>query len=412
MVLMAQTKRIQSQDRVWQIDLIKTIAMVFIIVDHSFSSGTLLKNGSPFWERIAIPLFMIVMGFNAVKYFEKQDFTANAQANGPTLAKLYSKSYFISRIRRYVIPYVILFLLGGFIRLYVNIQNIETTVYGWSDSPNWIFIGYTPFYGPGIWFIPVLMQSILILPLCYYCFNRRPKLTVFGMFILEFLLQLFVYFANGAYSTNYIALQVIREGFLFRISGIGIGMWIARNPGLFKKKNMFILVLAIPSVLYLYANTFIPDFKVVLNIPWVNGDYNMFSYPWAALWVLIALTALPNNVSDRIKGIFKETGSSTYHILLFQMFYFSFWYHFRLSIYTIWDSQPWNYVWYFPLNLAVTFAFGILLYQWDCFFYKNVGSYRSFASLYKILLVLGITFFCVREIVQYWLFVKYPVVFP
>ena len=45
----------------WQVDLLKVFAMVLVIMDHSIPHSDLYELASPFWQRIAIPLFLIIL---------------------------------------------------------------------------------------------------------------------------------------------------------------------------------------------------------------------------------------------------------------------------------------------------------------------------------------------------------------
>jgi len=43
-------------DRFWQIDFLKVLAMLLVLMDHSTTHAELRTIGSPLWERIAIPI--------------------------------------------------------------------------------------------------------------------------------------------------------------------------------------------------------------------------------------------------------------------------------------------------------------------------------------------------------------------
>jgi len=60
-----------------------------------------------------------------------------------------------------------------------------------------LFIGILPFWGPGNWFLPVIFQSILIMPLLYKGFTKKPILTLVLTFIVEIAMQITIFFFIG-----------------------------------------------------------------------------------------------------------------------------------------------------------------------------------------------------------------------
>ncbi|MFX1415825.1 MAG: acyltransferase family protein, partial [Promethearchaeota archaeon] len=167
-----QKKRVKY----WQVDALKAFAIALVVMDHSLTWELKSAIGGVFWERTAIPIFMVVMGFNMGLSFKNRGAT--------TLRELYSWKYFKSKIERYVFPFLLLYL--GSILLGVYFNAITFNEYS--------LIGWLPFWGPGNWFIPVLFGSILVLPLIYRGYLSYPKLTVFLCFMSEILLQLFMFY--------------------------------------------------------------------------------------------------------------------------------------------------------------------------------------------------------------------------
>ena len=48
----------------FQLDVLKAIAIAFVVMDHSLTWEIKGSLGSIFWERLSIPFFLLVMGFN------------------------------------------------------------------------------------------------------------------------------------------------------------------------------------------------------------------------------------------------------------------------------------------------------------------------------------------------------------
>ena len=171
---------IKNDNNYFQVDIMKAWMIFLVILDHSTTHDFMSQFGAALWERIAIPGFIVVMGFNLGISFNAKGIT--------TLKEAYSKEYFISKMKRYIIPYIILYFIQAIIYLFVNIifhpPLIANGIY---DLSEYMMLGYTPFWGPGMWFIPALFGSILVFPLLYICYKKAPIITFITCFIIEWI---------------------------------------------------------------------------------------------------------------------------------------------------------------------------------------------------------------------------------
>jgi len=129
-----------------------------------------------------------------------------------TLKQLYSWSYFKKKILRYIIPFLILYAVSTFIGLFIYgfdfIAMYDTQYYYSGYGIINLFHLIMPFWGPGNWFIPVLMQSILVVPLLYWAFTKKPVLTLILTVVIEIVMQLTVFFVIGdiiPYSSTFLS---------------------------------------------------------------------------------------------------------------------------------------------------------------------------------------------------------------
>ena len=76
----------EEGNRFFQVDVLKSFMILLVILDHTIAYATLYGPGFELWERIAIPVFLIIMGFNMGKSFSKE--------GDKSLRELYSWSYF------------------------------------------------------------------------------------------------------------------------------------------------------------------------------------------------------------------------------------------------------------------------------------------------------------------------------
>ena len=300
----------------FQIDFLKAVMIFLVIFDHMVSWNIKSDIGVALWERISLPVFLVVLGFNMGHSFRGQ--------GDLSLKELYSWSYFKKKILRYIVPFLILYAASTFIGLFMYGFDF-IAMYDTQYSPNHgiinLFYLILPFWGPGNWFIPVLLQSILVVPLLYWGFTKKPVLTLILTFVVEIVLQITVFFVIGDITTWEEAhyLSLFMNSVLFYLSAVGLGMWFSFGHKLTEKRNCFMWILFPISLVYLIAYQFF-DFRFRLNgTPLLRGDYHFLVFPYSAFLVLLALNYLRNTSNAKISRTISLIGKSTYHILLTQI---------------------------------------------------------------------------------------------
>jgi hypothetical protein len=311
----------------FQIDFLKAIMIFLVIFDHMVSWNIKNDLGVALWERISIPVFLVILGFNMGYSFRR-----HGQA---TLKQLYSWGYFKKKILRYIVPFAILYGVSTFIGLFMYGFDFELMYNNQYVNHNHGFINlfylYMPFWGPGNWFIPVLFQSILIVPFLYWLFTRSrvlaPILTLILTFVVEIIMQLIVFFAQiGApYSSweEVYLYTMFASSLPYYLSAVGLGLWLSLGHKLTKKSNIRIwvvlLVLLPISLWYIIAYQFF-DFRIIIGDErFLRGDYTLLVFPYSAFLVLLALNLLPKTSKSWISRKISLISNSTYHILLTQI---------------------------------------------------------------------------------------------
>jgi hypothetical protein len=359
----------------FQLDVLKAIAIVFVIMDHSLTWEIKGSMANLFWERLSIPFFLIVMGFNMGLSFKHR--------GTKSLRELYTVEYFKRKIVRYVFPFLALYM--GAILVGLSIGYLE-----WNE---YILLGFLPFWGPGNWFIPVLFSSIIVFPLIYWAFNKQPELTLVLCFLSEILMQLILYayipFPIGTWSAfDWFMSSVIRVNILFFLPAVGLGLWFSRGHEFSAKRNWFIYIYAPISIVFMV------DFQTHLfsDLPgiigqffsevdvFIRGDYTLLFYGYAALLFLIAMELVPRVASGQIQRGVQKIGKASYHILLFQIFWYSIVYfltylrmltntgvyepyHHEIPLFhEIWGFPIWFYVFFYLFNLEISLIGGYLWY--------------------------------------------------
>lgn len=371
----------EKRSRFFQIDFLKTVAIALVVLDHSLTWDIKHDIYAPFWERLAIPLFLIIMGFNlghSFKYRREEEQTST-----------FSTGYLNSRVVRYMFPFFVLFVGSTLVGL--RFQSLSFDEY--------IFLGYLPFWGPGNWFIFLLFTSIIVLPLLYKAFTKWPIATLVGCFASELALQLLMYFVFP-YPTETAAeayfVTAIRGNVFFFLPAIGMGLWFSRGYGLFERRNSFLWALLPSSIIFLGLYQFFnmkPEF--------IRGDYTLIFYPYAAFIFLIVMTLLPQQAYGRLAGLIKRVSKATYHILLFQILYFSIIYFNWAIIYGVTPLDIGSvqvfpdrifYIPYYIINLSITFMGGMLWYEAERRIERSGKQWWEHLWLKRFLLLSGALF--------------------
>ncbi|RLI67075.1 MAG: hypothetical protein DRO88_00165 [Promethearchaeia archaeon] len=293
-----KTSDFKDDSHYLQIDILKGLMILLVIIDHAIPWDVRAQWGHSLWERISIPVFLIIMGFNSALSFRKK---------GIPLESFHSyMKYIWHKFKRFYIPFGLLFIVSTIFGLiyYSNFTNLlEIQFYPhWPQEMLWNFI--LPFYGPGNWFIPVLFQAMLILPLLYWVFRKAPKMTLVASFLFELGVQYFNFVVNGHYVEWWpnvpLARTMLQTSVLFYINALFIGFWIAHNPHLIadsvdsisniqtktktlnKKLNEkvpFHFYLVILALIVLGITVIVPNLKLILG-------------RWQAVMIVILLIVL------------------------------------------------------------------------------------------------------------------------
>ncbi|TFH09729.1 MAG: acyltransferase [Candidatus Thorarchaeota archaeon] len=364
----------QKRPYFFQLDVLKAIAIAFVVMDHSLYWDIKGQMGSLFWERLSIPFFLIVMGFNMAYSFKYSGAT--------TLRELYSEEYFKGKIVRYVLPFAVLYMGSILVGLYTGLIRFS----------EYTLIGTLPFWGPGNWFIALLFGSIVVFPFVYWLFKKQPVLTLILCFLGEIVLQaiLFIWFPYPIESAlEAFIVSAVRQSVIFYLPAIGLGLWFSEGYNLREKRNWF-MFLYVPICLMFMVDyvTISPNthrgilgalpnsFGEFINFVQVvfAGDYSLLFYGYAAILFICAMILIPQKPNGKLQRFVQQVGRASYHILLFQIFYMSIVYYtvsiddaisHQIPVFPIvlgWPSDLY-YIPFYLMNLTICFAGGLLWYK-------------------------------------------------
>lgn len=215
----------KSSNNFLQIDILKGLMIMLVIIDHAIPTNVRAQWGHSLWERISIPVFLIIMGFNAANSFKRKDVPLSS-------FKTFLK-YCLHKLKRYLIPFALLYIVSLILGL-INYGSWESLLQGqfdghWNRSLLWYFI--LPFYGPGNWFIPILFQSVIIVPFLYWGYKKSPKITLALSILWEIGMQYFIFVYYGHWTAWWpnvpLGRTMLQLSVLLYLNAIVIGFWIA-----------------------------------------------------------------------------------------------------------------------------------------------------------------------------------------
>lgn len=289
-----------------QIDVVKGIAIVAVLLLHSFTRKELENSFAVYHIWQAVPLFLVVMGLNL---------GLSVQNKPQHLQHLYNRKYFTKKAARILVPFILVFILSIVVGLLWEWLKGEEVL----EFNGYTWLGVFPVTGRGNYFITMLLQSILLLPLIGYGFRHWPKSTFGVLVLLEVLFQLWA--ANLPYFKE--------DGYLYDaafpryFSAIALGLWLSTLVWKPLKRGDVLLVLLLGLVgavcLYFLQYERLP-LKGYIRPEWRTQQVLTFGY--AALLVWLALKLLPNFTNFIPVRLLAELGKASYHIFLVQVVYF------------------------------------------------------------------------------------------
>ncbi|MHA1745148.1 MAG: acyltransferase family protein [Promethearchaeota archaeon] len=205
------------------IDILKGLMIMLVIIDHAIPTAVRAQWGHSLWERISIPVFLMIMGINTAHSFKK---------NGVPDSFRDLMLYYKRKLIRYLLPFAVLYVISTITGLIIN-GSFEMLLQNqfdghWEREMLWDFI--LPFYGPGNWFIPVIFQAAILIPLLYWLYKKSPDI-VLGLSVLwEIMIQDVVWTLFGHWTAWWpdvpLGRTILQMSALFYLNAIVIGFWL------------------------------------------------------------------------------------------------------------------------------------------------------------------------------------------
>lgn len=329
------------KERIDFLDYVKAVCVIMVIITHyDWTDKT-----SPFFTMLinmAVPVFMIVSGYNFAM-------SGRRKAAG-SLRKMYGWSMMKPKLIRFLVPFFSICLIEMLL-LAVEDKNI---------NPLRIFL--LGAYGPGSYYVPVMIQLLVIFPIIYMLVEKNAKLGIAVAGIANLLFEIGVkVFEMDKY---YYRLSIGRYLLL-----IAFGCYLYLHPEHRVKR-------------YQMWTMFLVGLAYIVAVFGFDQDLLLFEY-WKTTAMPVAFYIFPIVIllfrkfyHSRIPGILgrllTQIGQASYHIFLVQMVY----YHFDLGG-AIMQAQ-----WYFavPFNILISVPVGLAFYKLDSRFIRKVSQVKHYVK--------------------------------
>lgn len=281
-------------ERNLNIDLLKMCAILSVIILHSVPTTLLFKVGSPYHLWQCVPIFIILFSYNASKSYIKKEYY--------NLKQIYNIFYIKHKMARLILPFVLFWILEVIIQYsFFNAVSKQELFH------SFIFGGW----GPGSYFVPIVVQALLITPLIFLVIKHNNSIkTLFLFFLLSLLLEYFcVVFNINAHDYRLVLIRYIYA--------LVLGTWFAFNENRIKLRSL--CPLAILSLIYITVVNYY-DYTFIMEKFWYSSHAPSYFYP--LIIIAFVLKFFHFDVSNKLVRTFALIGKASYHIFLIQMLYF------------------------------------------------------------------------------------------
>lgn len=280
-------------ERNHNIDVLKALAIFSVILLHSLPENLLFSSGAPYHIWQTVPVFMVLAGYNTTQSYKKKNYES--------LQQFYNFSFLCKKLERLIYPFVLIWI----------VEVIANFIFSDGLSVKQLIASFVMGgWGPGSYFVPIIIQATLLMPVIYMLCRKNLNVMTLVLFIISLILEvicLVVDMPEGIYR-----LLVIR--YLFAIT---LGAWLALND---KKINYKLLIpLSVLSLIYITGVNYFNWVFITENF-W--RSQHAPSYFWTLLLITVGLYAHKVKAQNKLSNLAVKIGKASYHIFLVQMVYF------------------------------------------------------------------------------------------
>lgn len=320
------------------IDILKALAIFSVILLHSLPEPVLFLFGAPYHIWQSVPIFLILAGYNTANSYKKRNYES--------LSQFYNFPFLYNKLKRLVFPFLLVFIA----------EAVANFIFFGLSAKQLIMSFVSGGWGPGSYFVPIIIQATLITPIIYMLCRKNLTVMTIGLFIVNLILEavsMAVEMPEGLYR-----LLVIR--YLFAIT---LGVWLALNG---KKINYkWIMPLSVFSLIYITGVNYF-DWVFITEEYWLSQHAP--SYFWPLLLIIMGLRVYEFKAQNKLSKLFVKIGQASYHIFLVQMVYF--WSNSMILPKT-------SLAVYVVISLIICLVFGLLFFEMENFVRKAMAKRKE-----------------------------------
>ncbi|NCC87308.1 MAG: hypothetical protein EOM05_05505 [Clostridia bacterium] len=286
----------KSDIRLWNFDYLKFFCVLWVILTHSdFTDDQREMFLFPYMIDMAVPIFMIITGYMSSLSIEKRQIKITRQ--------YFTSGTALRKIQAVLLPFVFAYVLEVFI--YLAFFDVSINKYFLLELLKYDNMG------PGSYYTPVLIQLLLLFPIIYFFYIKKPVVTSIVVVATEVIFEVYK-------TSSDMPIEIYRLICLRYIVCILLGIILYHNRECLRNKIYYLV--AIPSIAFIYVVSY-TEYETYVFDAWITTA--MPTNLWAFVLVLLGINyfkKLPNMLHKVVTRI----GRGTYYIFLTQMVWFSF----------------------------------------------------------------------------------------
>lgn len=276
-----------------EIDFIKSVAIVAVIILHTLPAKMLYTIFAPFHIWHAVPIFLVVAGMNST--------LSSSRRGAFVLSSEYSADRFIKYFQRILLPFLIVWLFEVLVLVCTKKVTIGKVIYTF-------FAGGM---GPGSYFTPIFIQHLLVFPLILWLKNKLCMYNRYVNVISFFLTALLLEWLCIVLSVPEWLYRLLYVRYLFAAF---LGSYMV-TPGLKGGTALFLTVL---GIIYIACLSYGACSLAIIYPSW--GFQHAPAYFYTIFLVICLWHIYP--FLQWLDGIIMIIGKASYHIFLLQMVWF------------------------------------------------------------------------------------------
>ncbi len=308
------------------LDYIKAIAIVFVIINHSFESTACNTLTFKYIIRMAVPLFMLVSGYTFAMSIEKYT----------SIRDYYRRDNFVIKLVRFTLPMLIVY------GLYIILRFIEGGV---ELRELLMRLMYADFTKGGYYYYCVI-ELLVIFPFIFAAVKKRGG--VWWVCAINLLYELVLYFFP-------LPSKIYRVLVFRYLALVAWGVWLYLNRNK-KIPTARLVICFVVGVVYIYLHKLYGFNREIFRYPvWSNTSFMVVFYIFPIFYWLIRSR---REFAEKADSVMSGIGKSTYHIMCTQMI----WFWFAPYIYS---AVPIPLAVQYVINIIINCIAGYMFYVFD-----------------------------------------------